>query len=333
MRIARDGSSTLVTSMDPAWIARNTSFDADAKLMRSFGVHSFVAVPMVAGGEIVGAITCALGDETTPRALTTSPYTVEDLFFFEELGRRAGSAIETSRLHAQQRRIAATLQAASLPQHLPSSERLAISAEYRPGSGEATIGGDWYDAFELSDGRLVITVGDVQGSGLEAAVAMTKLRQAMQSAAMVDASPNVMLTVADRTMRLHRSDSYATGLVAIYDPASQTTAFASAGHPGPLVREPGGTITLHSTPGLLLGLRDGSPSDVITIPTPPGSLLVFFTDGLTEATHNVMEGERRLIDAVATIQDETNAAQAIVATVLRGDAAHDDIAVLTLQLN
>ncbi|GAC1314724.1 MAG: hypothetical protein NVSMB21_25960 [Vulcanimicrobiaceae bacterium] len=76
----------------------------------------------------------------------------------------------------RERRISLALQEASLPRTLPVVDGLIFSAAYQPGNSEATIGGDWYDVFELRDGRVAFTLGDVLGNGLQAAVTMAKLR-------------------------------------------------------------------------------------------------------------------------------------------------------------
>jgi hypothetical protein len=324
-QVLRSGSSSLVPRVDEAWIERVAISPAHAELLRALEPGSLLTVPLVTGGEMLGALTCGLSRGSA------ASYDADDLFFVEELGRRAGTAIQNARLYARERRIAVSLQAASLPRVLPRFEFVRLDAEYRPGKAEATIGGDWYDAFALADGRVAFTVGDVLGNGLQAAITMTKLRQAMQSAAMVDPDPNVMLDVADRTLRGHDPDGYATAIAALYDPRTQVTTLASAGHPGPVLVRADGTNEDYTSPGLLLGLRTADERAVEEIPTPPGSMLVFFTDGLVEATHDFDEGSRRLREALAdpAVLRAANPARAIVEAVLRGEEAGDDIAVLT----
>ncbi|HEV2643344.1 MAG TPA: PAS domain-containing protein, partial [Candidatus Elarobacter sp.] len=139
-------------------------------------------------------------------------------------------------------RIAVTFQDASLPKTLPIIENLRLSADYRPGNTESTIGGDWYDAFLLPDGRVALTIGDVLGSGLAAAVIMGKVRQSMRSAAVLSPDPESMLDVADRTIRDESDDTYATALAAIYDPRVGQFSIASAGHAGPVLRHADGRI-------------------------------------------------------------------------------------------
>ncbi len=242
---------------------------------------------------------------------------------------RTRARTRAARASPRERRIAVSLQEASLPRTLPRFDHLHLTAYYRPGKTEATIGGDWYDAFLLEDGRVVLTIGDVLGNGLRAAITMTKLRQAMQAAAMVEADPNRMLDVADKTLRLHDPDAYATAIAAIYDPKTQATTFASAGHPGPLLRTAGGSVEELGCPGLLLGLRTGKDRRSRVVATPPNSTLVFYTDGLTEATRNVDEGQARLEEALAGLDVRGDgAARAVVDIVLRGEDAGDDVAVL-----
>ena len=327
-----DGASTLVTDVSDAWLVAASLGPDHADVLRSLGVRSWVTVPLVARGKVLGALTCVLATELAYRPGFDHGYEAEDLFLIEELGRRAGAAIENARLYEYQRNIAATLQAASLPATLPTFDRLRLSADYRPGSAEATIGGDWYDAFELPDGRVIFSVGDVLGHGLHAAVSMTKLRQAMQAAAMVYADPSLMLRVADATLLLHDPDGFSTALAAVFDPAAQSFAYASAGHPGPVLRHEDGRIEELPTAGILLGVRAGNERPVRSIALPLQCTLVLFTDGLVEATRDIAEGQRRLRAALARLDvDQENPARALIDAVLEKKAAMDDVAVLCVR--
>ncbi len=335
IRAFLDGSSSLVPIVDDEWLDRTATSPGHAETVRRLEVQSLLTVPLVASGKLVGTLTCGLAAESGTGEYPPRSYDAEDLFFVEELGRRAGTAIENARMYRHHRHIAVVLQAASLPETLARVDHLRLDAAYLPGSAEATIGGDWYDAFALEDGRIVLTVGDVLGHGLHAAITMTKLRQAMQSAAMVNADPNVMLDVADKTLRMHDADGYATALAAIYDPPSRILTFASAGHPGPALAVPGGQVFEFTSPGLLLGMRtNGAEHATKNVELTPGSMLVFFTDGLVEATRDVDEGHRLLHEALARpeIVRGPTPARAIVDAVLRGREPGDDIAVLAATL-
>ncbi len=322
--IDRGESSVIVINDD--WLRMIDTQNDRANAARRLHVDSLITVPiMTPNGEIVGALTCA-------RDITHAMgrYAHDDLTFVEEIGRRAGTAISNVRLYERQQRIAVELQAASLPVTLPRLDHLHLDADYRPGSEEATIGGDWYDAFSLDDGRVVLTVGDVLGHGLHAAITMAKLRQALQSAAMLDPDPNVMLKVADKTLRLIDPDGYATAAVAIYDCSEHTLTLASAGHPGPVVRTKEGDIQEYTSPGLMLGLRSGDETDVAIIPTPPECTIIFFTDGLVESARDMEASSIRLHAALRRddIVFGNAPARAIVEYVLDGGGSTDDIAVL-----
>jgi serine phosphatase RsbU (regulator of sigma subunit) len=178
-------------------------------------------------------------------------------------------------------------------------------------------------------------VGDVLGHGLQAAVSMTKLRLAMQSAAMIDANPTLMLRVADATLHLSDPDAYATAIAAIYDSVTRTLTFACAGHPGPALRTADGAVEIVNGSGSMLGLRTGDEAQTQTIAIDAGSTLVFYTDGLIEMTRDIDEGYRRLSAALQRddLLQAARPAHALVETVLGRDNAHDDIAVLVVRFD
>jgi PAS domain S-box-containing protein len=228
-------------------------------------------------------------------------------------------------------RIAAAFQRASLPTGMPAVPGLRFDALYAAGKREAEVGGDWYDAVRLLDGRVLLSIGDVSGSGLAAAVAMVATRQAIRGAAQIVADPLAILEAADRCLRGEGSDRLVTAFVGIYDPVSARLAFASAGHPSPLVRGPGGDVRELGAPGMPLGIRRKGDSECVETTIEPGSLLVLFTDGLTEANRDLVEGERRLRAAVAdpSLAAADRPAAALAEAVLPG-AASDDVAVLAV---
>jgi PAS domain S-box-containing protein len=320
------GTSTCVTDVRDGWLATQTqSLMAVVEMLR---LRSILIVPVRApDGSVIGALACSL-DRDDPRP----SYVPDDIPFAEELGRRAGIAVQHARAYERERTIAMRFQEASLPSALPIADDLRLSADYRPGKSEATIGGDWYDAFALDDGRVAITIGDVVGKGLEAAVTMATLRQAMRGAASLLPFPNAMLGVAERTIRDLPSQPYATALAAIYDPQLREITFATAGHPGPVLWLPGGGVEELVATGPMLGLGTGNRVET-TSSIPPGSTLAFFTDGLTESTRDIDDGYRRLRDALADpgVRASENPARAIVEHVLDRAAARDDIAVLVVE--
>jgi PAS domain-containing protein len=334
VRAIAHGESSLLATLPADWLEPDDDRDdrsAPSADVSELDCRSLIVVPIrsAQAGHVIGALTCLL-DGSDSRG----GYTPEDVRFAQEVAVRAGIALDHARAYERERRIAVTLQEASLPGTLPMLPGVRLAADYRPGKREATIGGDWYDAFLLDDGRVVVTIGDVLGNGLSAAVTMGKLRQAMQSVALVLPDPNIMLDAADRTVRAQPTDTYATALAGIFDPARGEFTFASAGHHGPTLRHASGAIEEVNASGLLLGLRPRGETQTRTIRIGTDTTLVFFTDGLIEETRDSDEGHRRLHAAITDPQvtAAANPARAIVDHVLGGRPASDDIAVLVMQV-
>jgi anti-sigma regulatory factor (Ser/Thr protein kinase) len=204
---------------------------------------------------------------------------------------------------------------------------------YVPASDRELLGGDWYDALLLNDGRIVISVGDVAGSGLPAAVIMASMRQVIRGVAQVYADPIAMLDAADRTLKTEYPDMFVTAFVGVLDPVARTFAHASAGHPAPLLRDAAGAVTPLGTSGLPLGLRVRGEVATTTA-LPPSGLLIFYSDGLIEGERNVVRGYERLIAALARpeVAISSSPAGALYRALLKR-GGNDDVVVLTLRLD
>ncbi len=250
---------------------------------------------------------------------------------------RIRSFKQTEAMQAQLQRehsIATSFQNASLPTLPDRLPGLAIDAMYRPAVRDLEIGGDWYDAFPLIDGRVLVSIGDVAGKGLEASVVMSKVRQSIRVASQMQIDPAAILDAADGALRAEYPQTFVTAHVGIFDRVEGVFTFASAGHPGPLVRQPDGEVVCLDRSSLPLGLRTREESALTdTFPVREGALFVFYTDGLTEATRDIATGERRLRDALA--EPETIAAAHPAARlydrVIDGEA-RDDVAILTVRV-
>jgi len=252
----------------------------------------------------------------------------------ERIAERAAQALENARRFERERHVALTFQNAALVSELPDSPVYRFDALYEAGRAEALVGGDWYDAFRLADDRVVVSIGDVVGSGLGAAIAMVSVRQTLRGVAQVHPDPALMLEAADRTLRAQFRDRFVTAFVGVIDPVTQQCSYANAGHPPPYVRLADGTLVQPRTHGVPLGLFDvAHPHVVDHFSLPPGAVLFLYTDGLTESTRNLFEGEERL---EAALRDPDLPAceritQRIHAAVL-GEHSRDDVALLAISV-
>jgi PAS domain S-box-containing protein len=307
--------ATIALHPDRVVVRRSATVAADAPQLRAALRHR---------DAVVGTVTLRAG----------APFGPDDSALLHELAARAAVAVENAQLYAREHRVAMTLQRAMLPAVLPDVAGLDFDAVYFPGATEAEIGGDWYDAIALPDGRVVVSIGDVTGRGLTAAVIMGRMRQAIETLATYESDPVRLLDAADSVLRRAHPDAIVTALVGVVDPAARTLAYATAGHPTPIVRTPGGTLRQLPGRGLPLGLREGREPPSTTVVLPQSSLVVFFTDGLVESTRDIDEGERRVLAALAdpTVADGRAPAAALVARVL-DDGIRDDVAVLTLRID
>ncbi len=297
------------------------------ELARSLRVHGIMNVPLAIDGEgSFGAISLALSE-------SERSFGEEDQQLAMLIAQRAAIALSNARLYERQQEVARTLQASFLPADLPHSEDAAFDAVYVPGTRDLTVGGDWYDAFAYDTSTLGFSVGDVAGHGLDAAVAMGKMRQTFRALADVERDPARLLTVADSVLRREHSDVFVTAFVAVYEPASGVLRYAGAGHPAPFVRAAGGGLRRLSSDGLPLGLGGFDAHRTRAAALGRGELLVAFTDGLIEATHDIDEGERRVAAALAhPALGVCRAPAALLRALVVPAVPGDDVAILALRV-
>jgi len=232
---------------------------------------------------------------------------------------------------AQADRVAATaLQHSLVPSALPAVAGAELAARYVPGTG--ALGGDWYDVFSLPSGELCVTVGDVAGSGLAAAVIMGRMRSALRAYALETTDPAEVLGKLDRKMQHFEPDALATVLYAVIEPGLGQMHVALAGHFPPVIARPGEAAVLAGVqPGSMIGMGLQVRRPVSTLPVPPGTLLCFYTDGLVERRGEVIDdGLDRLCRAV-TAEPAEAACAAVMAALVGNEPARDDIALLMVR--
>ncbi len=233
-----------------------------------------------------------------------------------------------------ERGVAATLQQALLPRDVPCVDGVKISTAYLPGSRGDDVGGDWFDAFLLDDGRIGVSVGDVSGRGITAAVTMNLVRQSLRAAAYEDADPGSVLFRANRLLVRSETPTMVTAIFGVLDPITLEFRYASAGHPVPLVGGNSGSVETLGVAGAPLGIFDDYDPITEVALLDAGATLVLYTDGFIEFSRDVIEGTARLHRAieVAHAQQVDDPARAIYESVLAEYERSDDAAIMTIRL-
>ncbi|HEY2476986.1 MAG TPA: SpoIIE family protein phosphatase [Candidatus Cybelea sp.] len=319
----RKRETLILRNEDPGYI-RERVWGYLANEIDALAATTSVFVPLYAGKTTYGALVAHYSDR---------PFDPDDVPLLEEIASRASVAMEHAGSLERERRIATTLQQASLPPLMPQAQGLRFDTVYSPAGDEGEVGGDWYDAIELDDGSVVVSVGDVTGRGIQAAAIMSKVRHAMGMAPLHETDPTKILDSAGWFLGKRYPDAIVTAFVAIVSPDRRTLRFANAGHPLPLLWRDGTLIELEAS-GLPLGLRSLAPQvESASLELRKGDFLVLFTDGLIEATHNLSEGERLLRQVLLSgILSASVAPAKLIARACLPSEVHDDVAILTVSI-
>ncbi|NJP49817.1 SpoIIE family protein phosphatase [Streptomyces sp. SBST2-5] len=302
-----------------------------ARRVIEFGIHSMITVPLRARGQLLGVVEFWRSQQ--------DPFEQDDLSPAEELAARAAVCIDNARRYTREHNTAVTLQRSLLPSALPELSALEVGHRYLP--AQAGVGGDWYDVIPLPGARVALVVGDVVGHGLHAAATMGRLRTAVHNFAALDLPPDELLAHLDDLIARIDQDAAAEGsteavtgatcLYAIYDPVSGRCVVARAGHPGPALVSPDGTVTFPDIPvAPPLGVGGGLPVETAVLRLPAGSRLVLYTDGLVETRDRDIDVGLRLLSEVlaethGTSLDDT--CETVLDTMLP-TRPNDDVALL-----
>ncbi|WP_331273033.1 SpoIIE family protein phosphatase [Motilibacter deserti] len=190
--------------------------------------------------------------------------------------------------------MAEALQRAIILHEAPRFRGLEVAARYAPAQG-GQLGGDWWDALRLADGRIALVVGDVAGHGVAAAAAMAQVRTALRAYLLDGHGPAAALDRLDNLVDALLDGEMATAVVAAVDPSAGTVELACAGHPPPVLAHPEGAHALDVPPRPPLGVGLLGRSAAVTVPLPPGAALVLYSDGLVERRDaSVYDGVGRL---------------------------------------
>ena len=261
-------------------------------------------------------------------------FTESDEVVLVQLAQLAAVAIENAERFQIEHSVAQDLQRVLLPGSLPIVPGLTTAARYRPGARGTKVGGDWYDAVPLPDGRVVLTVGDVMGRGARAAAVMGQLRTALHAYALHDLPPAVAMRSVDMLLQDVSEGAMATALYLVLEPMTGRVETVSAGHPPPLLVGPDGQVSfLAFDPHTPLGVLQGNvyTSSVETLLL--GSTLLLYTDGLIEDREtDLNEGLAMLARTVdASIPALDVLCETLIAKLVP-EGRDDDVAVLAVRL-
>jgi serine phosphatase RsbU (regulator of sigma subunit) len=319
-----------MTEADLREIAHDEGTDLD--FLRSLKVRSAITVPLKARGRVTGALTLGV-------AWSGRRYRRRDAQFAWILSGRVALALDNSGLFSDLERaevaraeIAETLQRGLLPPPLPHIPGWSLAAMYRPAGAENEVGGDFYDAFRISGGWMLV-VGDVTGRGAEAASITALARYTLRTAAILTDDPVAALAALNRALLAHRGGALCSvAALALSEDPSQPVRIAVAGHLPPLLVDGGDVSEIASTDPVLGAFADGR-WQVGYSQVEPGQQIVVVTDGIVEAEGGEGRfGEERLRMHLADAGSPAHVVQRLEGAlhIFTEGALDDDVAILAV---
>ncbi|QYN37040.1 SpoIIE family protein phosphatase [Pseudonocardia sp. DSM 110487] len=290
-------------------------------ILRDKGIRSLLGVPLMSNGQAIGVLHVG--------SMTTRRFTPEETELLQLAADRVALAAQTRQIMVS-RAAAATLQRSLLPAKLPVVPGLEFASRYAPGGG-GEVGGDWYDVFDVPSGHIYVVVGDVVGRGMDAAVAMGRLRTALRALALQTHDPADLIARLDEHVRHFERGIMATVLCAVLSPSHDRLVASSAGHPPPVSTSPDGPAQVVDVPpDVPLGVDPSRPRRATPVPLPPGRALFLYTDGLIERRgHSPDVGIERLCAALCPGPADAICGK-VMFELLGAHPADDDVAVLMM---
>ncbi|MGI5238281.1 SpoIIE family protein phosphatase [Dactylosporangium sp. CA-139066] len=286
-----------------------------------------LVLPLRARNTVHGTLLLAVGDVAAAGHVGPE--------FLADLADRAGLSLDNARLAERDREVAHTLQRSLLAGEWPKDARYRVVTAYRPAVHTLEVGGDWYDVFATSAESIGIVVGDVVGRGLRAASAMGQLRSAVRALATANDGPADVLRHMDDFVASFSAGQMTTLAYAELALDSGRLRYACAGHPPPLLVEPGGVPSFlwGARSGPLGAMAAGRARSEAALTVPRGSRLVLYTDGLVERRG---EPTRQRLDRLAGLaaahwqEPLSTLAGRLSDGMLPGEGGHDDMCLLAL---
>ncbi|WP_405776763.1 PP2C family protein-serine/threonine phosphatase [Streptomyces sp. NBC_01538] len=248
-------------------------------------------------------------------------------------------SLQRHRHHAQsERRLAVELQEAVLPPwrgslRLPhqGAEALDLAAHYLPSSTSALIGGDWFDALELSDGDTLLSVGDLTGHGVTVTSGMAMLLGALRGMAVAGTQPGQLMAWLNQLLDASVQPTLAGAVCCRYRPETRTLTWAQAGHPAPLLFRDGTGRVLNPPDGVLLGATSGAVYGQAEETLEPGDVLLLHTEGLVPGLREGTTAAHRLLELAPRFGEARTAQECVRAVVEEfGETEREDDACVLI---
>jgi sigma-B regulation protein RsbU (phosphoserine phosphatase) len=292
---------------------------------------SEVAIPLHVDGKLIGVFTASHPE--------LDAFPAAQLRLLQALCSHVAVAVHNARRFQQEQRErqemsreaheARKIQQALLPRSSPYIPGFAISGLSIPAGA---VGGDWYDFIPFDDGRWGLVLADVSGKGTAAALLMSATRGMLRSLATSCCPSDVLNKLNQLLVNDFPSGRFVTMLYAILDPITRTLTFSSAGHLRPLLIENSHAHFLDTERGMPLGIGSGDYSEA-EVHLPQGSRLLFYSDGITEATNPEDDeyGAERLEKHFQRIDASAESILEDVRSFANGAGLHDDATVILLK--
>jgi serine phosphatase RsbU (regulator of sigma subunit)/anti-sigma regulatory factor (Ser/Thr protein kinase) len=244
---------------------------------RSLGTRAVASLALRTDDGALGGLMLSFGEH--------QQFSRDERDFLHAFSVQVSQALRRGLAYQLERGTSERLQRSLLPRSLPDLAGLELGSYYRPGGADVDVGGDWYDVLPLEDGSVVVSLGDVMGKGIPAAIVMSEVRSALRAYALLDPDPEVLLPRLDRLASSLPSDQLVTLAYAVVSPGHTSAVVAVAGHPPPLlVPAEGPPRYVEESQGSALGLGVGRGTWTATeVEIVEGDTLLLYSDGLVEA--------------------------------------------------
>jgi sigma-B regulation protein RsbU (phosphoserine phosphatase) len=285
-------------------------------------IRSLLCVPMIVKSALRGVL-------TVYNKKGQAVFTEEDQRLLAIIAAQSGQVVENARLYEMEQslirmkeevRLAARIQTDLLPKSPPAPPGYDIAGTSVPAQ---MVGGDYFDFMQMPGGKYGVTLGDVSGKGLPAALLMANLQATLRGQTLLGGSVSECIKRSNKLLAESTSpEKFVTLFYSVLDTGSRMLTYCNAGHDAPMLLRAGGASERLATGGVVLSIMDDFPFEEATVPFGPGDLMVVYSDGISEAMNPANEqfGEGRIAEAVE--RSRGSSAAGIIESIVAAVRAH-----------